>query len=133
MGNRPVPGGEKIAAPKDTNRVVSGGPNYGLSDTVRTDLRQVRNNVAKRTEYLRRLNVREREQAIEFLSDPAQNEQLAVRVPELAECSGMRARLHPHAPNDGWIVDQMARSHCHPNGTPMTLREATRYEMYKGL
>ena len=43
-----------------------------------------------------------------------------------ADCGGMRARLKPHAPDNDWIVDQMARSGCLPNGKPMSLRERTR-------
>jgi hypothetical protein len=39
------------------------------------------------------------------------------------DCEGMRVRLAPAAPNPAWIDDQVTRSNCHPDGTPMTLRE----------
>jgi hypothetical protein len=42
------------------------------------------------------------------------------------DCAGMRARLTAAAPNPAWIDDQMSRSNCHPNGTPMSLQERTK-------
>jgi hypothetical protein len=43
-----------------------------------------------------------------------------------SDCRGMRGLLTPHAANEAWIVDQMARSGCRPNGTKMSLRERTK-------
>ncbi|HZP75578.1 MAG TPA: hypothetical protein VFB45_05495 [Pseudolabrys sp.] len=47
----------------------------------------------------------------------------ATTAEHAADCRGMRARLQPHALSEDWIVDQMARSGCQPNGKPMSLRE----------
>ena len=47
------------------------------------------------------------------------------------DCAHMRATLEPHAPNEAWIVDQMRRSHCNPDGTRMSVRDALKYEMDK--
>ncbi len=47
------------------------------------------------------------------------------------DCAGMRARLTPAAPNQAWIDDQMSRSNCHPDGTPMTLRERLKAALEK--
>jgi hypothetical protein len=43
-----------------------------------------------------------------------------------ADCAGMRQRLAPHAIDNAWIADQMARSGCRPNGKKMSLRERTK-------
>ncbi|HEY4143115.1 MAG TPA: hypothetical protein VGM57_16975 [Pseudolabrys sp.] len=46
-----------------------------------------------------------------------------------ADCAAMRQRLAPHAPDNDWIVDQMARSGCRPNGKKMSMRERTKRDM----
>lgn len=46
-----------------------------------------------------------------------------------ADCRGMRKRLQPHARDEEWIADQMARSGCRPNGTRMSLRDRLKRDM----
>ena len=47
------------------------------------------------------------------------------------ECADILPKLTAHAPDPEWLKNQMARSHCKPDGTPMSLREALDYEMRK--
>lgn len=47
------------------------------------------------------------------------------------ECAEMVSKLAAHAPDRKWLEQELARSHCKPDGTPMSLREALDYEMRK--
>jgi len=72
--------------------------------------------------------------ALPGLSGASQQEQPSRRRlsdDEATDCAGMRARLKPHAPNEDWIRDQMARSGCLPDGRRMALRDRLKRELDK--
>src|SRR5262245_38779054 len=127
LGNKPI---------EDTG-VHSVNPNektrnsFGLSESTKRQLDALRHSPEKRKRYLATLSREERVRAEKYIAStqtatvPGATKKKTGSA-DGADCAGMWERLKPHAPDDKWIVDQMARSSCHPDGTPYTLRERTK-------
>jgi hypothetical protein len=131
MGNRPI---SETAAGGTAGRRSNAGNTQGLDSGTRRRLDTLRRDPARLNAYLARLNPIQRARARAYVSEagtvaPTTTTTTAGDRRDPAVCAGMRERLRPHAPlpdPEGWIVDQMRRSFCRPDGTRMTLRERTR-------
>jgi hypothetical protein len=124
MGNRPI---------SQTSR-----SNFGLSAATRRKLDEALGDPSKIDSVLDQLPLSERAAAEDYLQDQLQpTGQGSGLIPpkspkktaSASECLSILARLRPHAPSQAWLVDQMERSHCKPDGKPMSMREAIKYEM----
>ncbi|MDO8877995.1 MAG: hypothetical protein Q8M24_00080 [Pseudolabrys sp.] len=126
MGNRPINQGEDL--------------DFGLSAETRRKLDEALRNPSKMIRaVLARLSDREKTAAVDYLMEklkptgkaagPAPGMPSPQTISDKRECGGMYERLKPHAPNEAWIVDQMARSYCSPDGKPMSLRDEIAFKL----
>jgi hypothetical protein len=130
MGNRPI---SETGSGGTAGQRSGGGNTQGLDSGTRRRLDALRRDPARLNAYLARLNPTQRARARAYVSDggtvATTTTTRTTDRRDPAGCAGMRERLRPHAPlpdPEGWIVDQMRRSFCRPDGTRMTLRERTR-------